>query len=71
VKKDIHTANKERQVFIKRKFEDYKSFLNRYPKSAKRSQPGDAHLPRPGASAAWTSPQRSPRWKSTRFALHG
>jgi hypothetical protein len=37
VKKDIHTANKKRQVFIKQKFGDYKSFLNCYPKSAKRS----------------------------------
>jgi hypothetical protein len=34
---DIHTANEERQVFIKRKFDDYKSTLNRYPKSAKYS----------------------------------
>jgi hypothetical protein len=34
---DIHTANEERQVFIKRKFDDYKSSLNRYTKSAKYS----------------------------------
>jgi hypothetical protein len=30
--KNIHTANEERQVFIKRKFDDYKSSPNRYPK---------------------------------------
>jgi hypothetical protein len=71
VKKDIYTANKERQVFIKQKFEDYKSFLNCYTKSAKYSQPEEARLPQPGASAAWTSPQRSPRRKSTRLTLHG
>jgi hypothetical protein len=52
VKKGIHTPNEERQVFIKRKSEDYKSFLNRYPKSSKHSQPGNARLPRPSASAA-------------------
>jgi hypothetical protein len=70
-RKSSHTVNKERQVFIRRRFEDYKSFLNCYPKSAKHSQPGDARLPRPGVSAAWTSSQRSPRRKSTSLALHG
>jgi hypothetical protein len=48
VKKDSHTANKERQVFIKRKFEDYKSSLNYYPKSAKSPSPGRCSL-----SSAW------------------
>jgi hypothetical protein len=35
--KNIHIANEERQVFIKRKFDDYKSSLSRHPKSAKYS----------------------------------
>jgi hypothetical protein len=35
-RKNIHTVKK---VLVKRKFEDYKSCLSRYPKSAKHSQP--------------------------------
>jgi hypothetical protein len=42
---DIHTNSKHttkegRQVFIKQKSDDYKSSLNCYPKSTKRSLPG-------------------------------
>jgi hypothetical protein len=46
VKKDIHIANKEGQVKICRKLEefiksgDYKSPLNYYPKGAKNPSPG-------------------------------
>jgi hypothetical protein len=55
VKKDIHTANKEEQVkicgkleeFIK-KSDDYKSPLNYYPKGAKNPSPG-----RSSPSSAW------------------
>jgi hypothetical protein len=44
--KDI--ANEERQVFIKHKSDDYKSFLGRYPKSTKCSSPW-----RYSPSSAW------------------
>jgi hypothetical protein len=38
----MHIANEERQVFIKKKSDDYKSFLGRYPKSSKCSSPSSA-----------------------------
>jgi hypothetical protein len=44
--KDI--AKEERQVFIKQKSDDYKSFLGRNPKSTKCSSPG-----RCSPSSAW------------------
>jgi hypothetical protein len=37
--KNKDTANEERQVFIKQKSDDYKSFLGRYLKSTKCSSP--------------------------------
>jgi hypothetical protein len=46
--KNKHIANEERQVFIKQKSDDYKSFLGRYPKSTKCSSPR-----RCSPSSAW------------------
>jgi hypothetical protein len=54
VKKDIHTANKEGQVNICKKLEefiksgDYKSPLDYYPKGTKNPPPGRSSL-----SSAW------------------
>jgi hypothetical protein len=39
------TTKEERQVFIEQKFDDYKSFLGRYPKSMRCSSPGRCSPP--------------------------
>jgi hypothetical protein len=43
-----HTTKEGRQAFIRQKSDDYKSSLNRYPKSTKRSLPGGC-----SPSTAW------------------